>query len=314
VTETLEGRGATLHPFVPAGSIVRRIWGDADAVLFVFAGAAAEFALNRAVDWLFFTGAIPSDPIGRLFRTAAYAQDIVFASRASAAHSLQRIRAAHEAVERSRGARIPDWAHRDVLYLLIDYSERAWALLHGGITDPERDDLYDVFRRVGEGLAIPELPVTYAAWQLDRERHMRRDLVFSRHTAALYARYRRQLGPWRYRLLREVQSLLVPPIVADLLRLPRARWTRPAVGAYRALRRLGLASVARLALVPPKFLGQVGELDRLGPRGGAGKPLISSIDPRTAAESTRRTPTFDSTSRSAPGCPHAAASANRRGG
>jgi hypothetical protein len=36
-------------------------------VLLVFAGSAAEFALNRAVDWLFFTGKVPSDPIGRLF-------------------------------------------------------------------------------------------------------------------------------------------------------------------------------------------------------------------------------------------------------
>ncbi|MDQ3244245.1 MAG: DUF2236 domain-containing protein, partial [Gemmatimonadota bacterium] len=43
-------------------------------VLLVFAGSAAEFALNRAVDWLFFTGELPRDPIGRLFSTAAYSQ------------------------------------------------------------------------------------------------------------------------------------------------------------------------------------------------------------------------------------------------
>jgi hypothetical protein len=28
----------------------------ATPVLFIFAGAAAEFALNKAVDWLYFTG------------------------------------------------------------------------------------------------------------------------------------------------------------------------------------------------------------------------------------------------------------------
>ncbi|MEJ7663471.1 MAG: hypothetical protein WKG07_29945 [Hymenobacter sp.] len=39
------------------------------AVLFIFAGAAAEFALNKAVDWLYFTGRLPADPLGRLFST-----------------------------------------------------------------------------------------------------------------------------------------------------------------------------------------------------------------------------------------------------
>ncbi len=48
-------RVATSPDFVDRRSIVRRIWGDPNLVLLIFAGAAAEFALNRAVDWLFFT-------------------------------------------------------------------------------------------------------------------------------------------------------------------------------------------------------------------------------------------------------------------
>src|SRR5688500_10522660 len=103
--------------FVAAHSIVRRIWGDGDMVLLVFAGSAAEFALNRAVDWLFFTGKLPGDPIGRLSATAAYAQQIVFADELTASSTLERIRAVHETVERQRGEAIPDWAHRDVLYM-----------------------------------------------------------------------------------------------------------------------------------------------------------------------------------------------------
>jgi uncharacterized protein (DUF2236 family) len=250
--------------FVGRDSIVRRIWGDADAVLLVFAGAAAEFALNRAVDWLFFTGAIPSDPIGRLFRTAAYAQDIVFATRATAEDALARIRNAHAAVERARRARIPEWAHRDVLYMLIDYSERAYTLLHRPLTDAERDELYDVFRRVGDGLTISELPASYADWRRDREQHMRRDLAYSAHTRALYERYSAQLGPWRYHLLRQLQALLVPSFVADLLGLPGTRFARPGIAAYRALRELRLGPVARLALVPSVYLGQVRALDSRG--------------------------------------------------
>jgi uncharacterized protein (DUF2236 family) len=253
---------AGADPFVAPTSVVRRVWGDADAILLVFAGAAAEFALNRAVDWLFFTGAIPSDPIGRLFRTAAYAQDIVFASRATTAQALGRIRTAHDAVERSRGARIPDWAHRDVLYMLVDYSERAAEVLHGALDAAQREDLYDVFRRVGDGLEIPALPATYAEWRVDREEHMRRDLAFTPHTAELYARYRRQLGPWRYQLLRRLQGTLAPPPVAELLRLPRPRWPRPALRAYRALGPLGLRQLTRLALVPREYVAQVEALQR----------------------------------------------------
>src|SRR5919202_1804399 len=143
--------------FVDRRSVVRRIWGDADTILVVFAGAAAEFALNRAVDWLFFTGELPHDPIGRLFSTARFAQDIVFVDEGTALRTLARIRAIHGAVEERRGTRIPDWAHRDVLYMLIDYSERAYELLHRPLTAAEQRDLFAVFRRVGIGLGIPEL-------------------------------------------------------------------------------------------------------------------------------------------------------------
>src|SRR5690349_24374121 len=64
--------------FVQQDSVVRKIWGKGDTILFIFAGAAAEFALNKAVDWLYFTGRLPADPLGRLFSTVSYARKIVF--------------------------------------------------------------------------------------------------------------------------------------------------------------------------------------------------------------------------------------------
>src|SRR5687768_12665502 len=158
-------RGNRLVDFVKPDSVVRRIWGDGDMVLLIFAGAAAEFALNRAVDWLFFTGELPRDPIGRLFSTAAYSQHIVFADVLTASRTLERIRAAHEAVESQRGQRIPEWAHRNVLYMLIDYSERAHELLAGPLNAADQRELYEVFHRVGTGLRIPALPQTYAEWK-----------------------------------------------------------------------------------------------------------------------------------------------------
>jgi uncharacterized protein (DUF2236 family) len=252
--------------FVEQGSIVRRIWGDGDMVLLVFAGSAAEFALNRAVDWLFFTGKLPADPIGRLFATAGYAQGIVFADAATAARTLARIRAVHQAVERERGQQIPEWAHRDVLYMLIDYSERAHETFARPLTADEQHELYDVFRRVGTGLGIPDLPQTYAEWSIDRELHLRRDLVHGEGTDALYAQYRKHLGVWRYHLLLRLQSILTPQHVRGLLQLKRAAWLRPMVRLYPALVRAGLRSVIQWLLMPSAHLPAVRALDTPAPR------------------------------------------------
>lgn len=230
-------------------------------VLLVFAGSAAEFALNRAVDWLFFTGKVPNDPIGRLFATAGYAQQIVFADEAMASSALSRINAIHGAVERKRGQSIPQWAHRDVLYMLIDYSERAHEVLDRPLTGEERDELYDVFYRVGLGLRISELPATYAAWKSDRERHLERDLVHGEGTDALYDRYREHLGPWRYRLLLLVQAVLAPELVRELLALKSAAWLRPFLHVYPLLVRAGLRSAVQRLLMPSRYLRAARDLD-----------------------------------------------------
>ena len=86
-----------MRDFIDRGSIVRTIWGNPDLILLIFAGSAAEFALNRAVDWLFFTGKIPGDPIGRLFSTVRYAQDIVFVDEETA---LRTLAPRHDSLER----------------------------------------------------------------------------------------------------------------------------------------------------------------------------------------------------------------------
>ena len=86
--------------FAQKDSIVRKIWGKSDTILFIFAGAAAEFALNKAVDWLYFTGKLPADPIGRLFSTVSYARRIVFAPLDEANRAIDTITQIHNAVEK----------------------------------------------------------------------------------------------------------------------------------------------------------------------------------------------------------------------
>jgi hypothetical protein len=81
--------------------------GKGDTILFIFAGASAEFALNKAVDWLYFTGRLPADPLGRLFSTVNYARQIVFSKEDDALRAIDKISAIHSVVEANRGARIP---------------------------------------------------------------------------------------------------------------------------------------------------------------------------------------------------------------
>jgi hypothetical protein len=247
--------------FVEPDSIVRRVWGDSDLVMLIFGAGAAEFALNRAVDWLFFTGAIPNDPLGRLFSTAAYSQTTIFAEQTEAVRTLARIRAIHASVERERGDVIPDWAHRDVLYMLIDYTERVFHTLHRPLTVAEQQELYDVFWRVGTLLAIPDLPADYESWKVDRQRHLERDLALSPYTTALYAAYRRDLGFWRYQLLLQIQAVLVPAHVHQLLKLPKFTWLRPTTWLYPTLIRLGLRPLIHRTLIPTQYVEAVQRLD-----------------------------------------------------
>ena len=252
----------SIRDFVDRRSIVRTIWGNPDLVLLIFAGSAAEFALNRAVDWLFFTGEIPRDPIGRLFSTVRYAQEIVFVDEETAQRTLERINAQHASVEHDRRQTIPDWAYRDVLYMLVDYSERAYALLYRPLSQSQKNDLFEVFIRIGEAMYIPGLPKTYAEWKVDRRRHLVRDLSYSKHTSMLFEAYRKHLGLWRYYLLLEVQALLVPHEVRRLLHLNSNKLISGLAQTYGIIGNAPLRSLVHTLLIPPQYWSEVRSFDR----------------------------------------------------
>jgi uncharacterized protein (DUF2236 family) len=252
-----------MRDFVKQDSIVRSVWANPDLVLLIFAGSAAEFALNRAVDWLFFTGNIPSDPIGRFFSTVEFAQQVVFANEETAETTLKQINTVHTWVEKQRGLTIPDWAYRDVLYMLIDYTERAYQLVYRPLNASEQNEMYAAFRRFGEGMRIQLLPTSYTDWQGDRHRHLRRDLVYSEYTALLYEQYRRQLGLWRYYILLQLQALLAPEEVRHLLALKSQPIISRLVRTYSMLDRLKLHYLLRRLLIPPRYWAEIHKLDRV---------------------------------------------------
>lgn len=247
--------------FVDKSSIIRKIWGKGDTIMFIFAGSAAEFALNKAVDWLYFTGRLPADPLGRLFSTISYAKKIIFSPRDAALRAIDSMRAIHSAVEANRGARIPDWAYRDVLFMLIHYSIASFELLERKLTPAEKEEVFDVFYRVGDRMGIPGLPKTFNEWLQMRKDHLRHDLRHSQYTDDLFRQYKKHLGALRYKLLREGQVLVVPQEVHALLGLKNYSLMTPVIAVYKIARWMKLDWFLKSLVLPKKYKKQVKALD-----------------------------------------------------
>ncbi|HVS95550.1 MAG TPA: oxygenase MpaB family protein [Puia sp.] len=252
-----------MEPFVKPGSIVRTIWGRGDTILLIFAGASAEFALNRSVDWLYFTGRLPKDPLGRLFSTVSYARRIVFADEQDANAAIDHIAAIHQGVEKARGYRISAGAYLDVLFMLIDYSIRAYELVERKMSAAEKEEVFSVFRRVGRRMGLTGLPATYTELPALRETHLRENLVRSEFSRDLYRQYRKHLGAVRYFVLLQAQVLLVPDRVRCLLRLPSIPFLYPVIQLYKAARLVRLDRGIKYLLLPPEYREQVFGLDSL---------------------------------------------------
>lgn len=247
--------------FVKKDSIVRKIWGKSDTVLFIFAGAAAEFALNKAVDWLYFTGKLPADPLGRLFSTVRYARKIVFSQEAEANAAIDTIRQIHTAVENNRGSAIPDWAYRDVLFMLIHYSIASYELLEKKLTDEEKEEVYNVFYRLGARIGLKELPLTYKEWLPARQAHLMADLKKSDYTVDLFKQYKKHLGAMRFKVLIEGQKLVVPDRVKELLDFSNFSFLTPVVPVYKVSRVMKMDWLLRNILLPSDYKDQINELD-----------------------------------------------------
>ncbi|RYU90913.1 DUF2236 domain-containing protein [Mucilaginibacter terrigena] len=247
--------------FVDEGSIVKKIWGTADTVLFIFAGAAAEFALNKAVDWLYFTGKLPADPLGRLFSTVTYSRRILFSTDNDAYAAIDQINAIHNHVENARGAKIPDWAYLDVLDMLIDYTIRSYELLERKLTDTEKTEVFQIFYKVGTRMNLKGLPATYQDWVIQRGQRLKQNLQYGNLTNDLYQQYRKHLGSPRYWLLKKVQALLVPPTVKQKLGLTGGRLLKPLLFIYKLSGRIKLKHILRDALLPAAYKEQIRGLD-----------------------------------------------------
>jgi uncharacterized protein (DUF2236 family) len=249
--------------FVNKGSVVRQIWGKGDTILFIFAGASAEFALNKAVDWLYFTGNLPADPLGRLFSTVSYARAIVFSEKKSAMRAIDAMAAIHAGVEEKRGARIPDWAYRDVLFMLIDYSIRSFEVLERALSRTEKQEVFDVFYRVGSRMGVRELPKAFEEWEKMRQKHLHQNLQHSHYTKDLFSQYRKHLGAGRYTLLLEAQTLVVPQKVRELLAFRKISLLNPLLGLYKLTRSIKVDWLLKMLILPSRYKNEIKALDKV---------------------------------------------------
>jgi uncharacterized protein (DUF2236 family) len=208
-----------VHHSEVSSPATRRVWGSPDAILFFFAGGAAEFAAIKAVDWLFFTGRLPDAPIERLFETVRFAQRVFFGDPNRAAETIDEINRIHRRLEGARGQQIPQWAYRDVLFILIDYGERAHEVVFGPMSEEERISHLEAALALGQAMDLSDLPTTYAEYKAQRRRQLLEDYARSPLTDELYARYRAALGPGRFWLLRLIQASLLPDELRQVLGL-----------------------------------------------------------------------------------------------
>jgi hypothetical protein len=258
----IDFRNLQMDYFVADHSIVRKIWGKGDTILFIFAGASAEFALNKAVDWLYFTGKLPADPVGRLFSTVCYAQQIVFSSVEDAHKAIDIISAIHSGVEENRQAKIPDWAYRDVLYMLIHYSIASYEILERKLDATEREEVFKVFHRVGSRMKLKELPANYFEWTKSYESHLENDLQKSYYSIDLFEQYKKHLGAFRYWLLLETQKMVVPEFVRKMLGVKKFSFIQMIVPFYKAGRMVGLGSAMRSLILPNAYKKTINALDK----------------------------------------------------
>jgi uncharacterized protein (DUF2236 family) len=251
----------TKEYFVNENSIVRTIWGKSDTILFIFAGASAEFALNKAVDWLYFTGKLPVDPLGRLFSTVHYAKAIVFSEKQTALRTIDAMRTIHGNVEAKRAAKIPDWAYRDVLFMLIDYSIRSFEVLERKLTVAEKTEVFDAFNTLGILMGVNGLPETFEQWKKMRENHLHENLKRSKYTDDLFNQYCKHLGNIRYNIMLEAQTLVVPQHVRDLLNFRKTSLLHPLIALYKLCRIFKVDWLLKELILPANYKSEIRALD-----------------------------------------------------
>ena len=210
--------------------ITRAIWGDPENVVLVYAGAAAEFALHPENHWLFYTGKLPSDPLGRFRDTLQYQQKLFFMPKERVPLVARHIKDMHRQVEAKRSgeegpSRISDKAYLQVFSMLIEYGILGFEYLNRRtMTRVEKEDYFNDIRSIARMMEIADFPPDYHHYLTQRTQMVVRELQFNSYTWELMKAYWKNLGPFRYWCLLQFQARFIDPILAQRLGLKAGRF------------------------------------------------------------------------------------------
>jgi hypothetical protein len=188
-----------------------------------------------------------------MFSTLSYARGIVFANEEKAIQTISHIRQIHQNVETKRGDLIPDWAYRDVLFMLIDYSIRSYESLRHPLSHLDKQEVYDVFFRIGKSMQICNLPTDYTAFLSERACSLQKHLEPSAYTTDLFRQYRKHLGWFRYFCMLNVQQLVCHPILRQNFHQHPIIVPHLSFMIYKFSRLLGLKNCLLQWLIPKAY-------------------------------------------------------------
>ena len=117
------------------------------------------------------------------------------------------------------------------------------------------------FYRVGSRMGMNALPETLAAWEKMRQEHLYQNLKYSDYTRDLFLQYRKHLGPVRYKILLEAQTLVAPQHVRKLLGMQKLSVLKPLLLLYKLTRKLQMDWMLKKLILPSKYMKEIRALD-----------------------------------------------------
>jgi hypothetical protein len=205
--------------------ITRTIWGDAENILLIYAGSAAEFALNPENHWLFYTGKLPADPLRRFEQTLLYQRKLFFMPVESVPALARHIKSIHNEVEEKRsreegGIKISDQAYLQVFSMLIEYGILGYEYLHRRkLSTVEKETYFIDMRAIAALMEIRNFPENFHDYQTRRALMVMSELQCNAFTRELMDAYRKSLTPVCYWGLVQFQARFIHPILAGRLHL-----------------------------------------------------------------------------------------------
>lgn len=209
-----------------ASKITQEIWSSQENVSLIFAGGAADFALNPESHWLFYTMELPNNPQQRFIDTIQYTKRMQLMDGDHVKQFAEKIRAIHTKVESSRSddegkkMRMSNNAFKEVGDIIIDYAIRGWEYINRKqMSADDKESWYQDSRYIYAAMGVEDLPKDYKSWAKYREQSIKTRLVPNDYTDRMYQAYRNDLGFVRYWILRKMQAEFVHPLIKQKLGL-----------------------------------------------------------------------------------------------